>query len=68
MKPMSTLTSLSQILHPSVIINQIDLTYDENNVLQITTQLRFRLSTAGDMEWSSVTIDFANHSGRLIFK
>lgn len=52
----------------SVIINQIDRTYDENNVLQITTQLRFRLGAAGVMEWSSVTIDFANNSGRLIFK
>lgn len=52
----------------SVMVNQIDRTYDENNVLQITTQLRFRLGAAGVMEWSTVTIDFANNGGRLIFK
>lgn len=52
----------------SVMVNQIDRTYDENNVLQITTQMRFRIGAAGVMEWSTVNIDFANNGGRLIFK
>ena len=52
----------------SVIFNLIDRTYDNNNQLEITSQLRFRLSSTGVLEWHSVTADFVNNQGRLVLQ
>jgi hypothetical protein len=52
----------------SVIFNLIDRTYDNNNQLEITSQLRFRLSSTGVLEWQSVTVDFVNNLGRLVLQ
>lgn len=53
----------------SVIFNLIDRTYPaRSNELEITSQLRYRLSSTGVLEWSSVTIDFANNQGRLVLQ
>jgi hypothetical protein len=53
----------------SVIFNLIDRTYPaSNNQLEITSQLRFRLSSTGVLEWYSVTVDFANNQGRLVLQ
>jgi hypothetical protein len=53
----------------SVIFNVIDRTYPaRSNELEITSQLRYRLSSTGVLEWSSVTVDFANNKGRLVLQ
>jgi hypothetical protein len=53
----------------SVIFNLIDRTYPaRSNQLEITTQSRFRLSSMGNLDWLSVTIDFANNQGRLVLQ
>ena len=53
----------------SVIFNLIDRTYPaRNNQLEITSQLRFRLSSTGVLEWYSVTVDFANNKGHLVMQ
>jgi hypothetical protein len=53
----------------SVIFNMIDRTYPaSNNQLEITSQLRFRLSSTGVLDWYSVTIDFANNKGHLVMQ
>jgi len=53
----------------SVIFNLIDRTYPaRSNQLEITSQLRFRLSSTGVLEWHSVTIDFADNKGRFILQ
>jgi hypothetical protein len=53
----------------SVIFNLIDRTYPaRSNQLEITTQSRFRLSSMGNLDWHSATIDFANNQGRLVLQ
>ena len=52
----------------SVIFNEIDRTYDNNNQLEFTSQFRVRLNAAGIFEWVSATVDLANNQGRLIFQ
>jgi len=63
---------MSYVVEPdtttSVIFNLIDRTYDNNNLLEITSQLRYRLNTTGILEWVSATIDFANNKGRLVLQ
>jgi hypothetical protein len=53
----------------SVIFNMIDRTYPaRTNQLEITSQIRFRLSSTGVLEWYSATIDFANNKGHLVMQ
>jgi len=63
---------MSYVIEPntssSVIVNLIDRTYDSNNQLEITSQLRFRLDSTGTLDWYSVTIDFANNKGHLFLQ
>ena len=63
---------MSYVVEPdtttSVIFNLIDRTYDNNNLLEITSQLRYRLNTTGVLEWVSATIDFANNKGHLVLQ
>jgi len=63
---------MSYVIEPdtntSVILNLIDRTYDNNNLLEITSQLRYRLNTAGNFEWISATVDFANNKGHLFLQ
>jgi hypothetical protein len=48
----------------SVIFNLIDRAYD-NNQLEVTSQIRFRLNAAETLSWFSATVDIANNMGRL---
>jgi hypothetical protein len=63
---------MSYVIEPdtssSVIVNLIDRTYDNNNQLEITSQLRFRLDSTGVLEWVSATVDFANNKGHLFMQ
>ena len=52
----------------SIIFNVIDHTYGYNNQLDVTSQIRYRLSSTGVLEWHSVTVDFANNQGRLVLQ
>ncbi len=51
-----------------VVVNQIDRTFDQNNVFKYSTQVRYRLTSTAEFEWLSVLVDFADNGGRLIFK
>lgn len=63
---------LSYVIEPdsptSVIFNVIDRTYDNNNELKTTSQIRYRLTAAGELDISNVIIDFAGNGGHLVFK
>jgi hypothetical protein len=52
----------------SIIFNVIDRTYGNNNQLAVTSQIRYRLSSTGVLEWHSVTVDFADNQGRLVLQ
>jgi predicted small secreted protein len=52
----------------SVIVNTLDHSVLDTNQNDNNTQLRFRLTSAGDLEWVSVTIDFPATKGRLVFQ
>lgn len=53
----------------SVMFNIIDRTYPaSNNQLEITSQLRFKLTSTGELDLFSVTVDFANNKGHLLMQ
>jgi hypothetical protein len=52
----------------TALLNVIDRTYTNNNLLEITSQIRYKLNSTGTLEWYSVTIDFANNKGHLFLQ
>ena len=52
----------------TALLNVIDRTYTNNNLLDITSQIRYKLNSTGTLEWYSVTIDFANNKGHLFLQ
>ena len=52
----------------SVIFNMLDHSVLDTNQNDSNTQLRYRLTAAGDLDWISVTIDFPPTKGRLVFQ
>ena len=51
----------------SVIFNRVDRTYDNNSVLKRTTQVKFRLTAAGDFDWISVIVDIPDPKFHMEF-
>jgi hypothetical protein len=52
----------------TALLNVIDRTYTNINLLDITSQIRFKLNSNDTLEWYSVTIDFANNKGHLFLQ
>jgi hypothetical protein len=52
----------------SVIFNLVDRSYNNQNSLTNTTQIRYRIFSNGDFEVVSLTADFPNNSGHLVGK
>ncbi len=51
----------------SVIFNRVDRTYDNNNILKRTTQIKFRVTAAGDFDWISVILDIPDPKFHMEF-